>query len=103
MTRKTRNQDAALRPRERAGLVSFAPIAASGWRGGVGMLAARYRDAPATELDMPPSTHHSLVLIHRPSEECEVRFEDVVRYAPSPAGSILVIPAGSPVRWRWNG
>jgi AraC family transcriptional regulator len=94
---------ASLGPRERAGLVSFAPSAASDWRGGVGMLAARYLDAPASEVELPPSTHHSLVLVHRPSEEGEVRYEDVHRHVPPPAGSILVIPAGSPVRWRWSG
>jgi AraC family transcriptional regulator len=92
-----------LGPRERARFVSFAPFAASDWRGSVGMLAARYRDAPATEVEVPPSTHHSLVLVHRPSEECEVRYEGVKRHVPPPAGSILVIPAGIPVRWRWAG
>ena len=39
-----------LGPRERAGFVSFAPAAASDWRGSVGLLAARYRDAPAPEV-----------------------------------------------------
>ena len=92
-----------LGPRERARFVSFAPSAASDWRGSVGMLAARYRDAPATEVEVPPSTHHSLVLVHRPSEECEVRYEGVKLHVPPPVGSILVIPAGIPVRWRWAG
>jgi AraC family transcriptional regulator len=92
-----------LGPRERAGYVSFAPSAASDWRGSVGILAARYRDAPATEVEVPPSTHHSLVLVHRPSDECEVRYENVKLHFPPPAGSILVIPAGLPVRWRWSG
>jgi AraC family transcriptional regulator len=92
-----------LGPRERAGLVSFAPAAASDWRAGVGMLAARYLDAPATEVALPPSTHHSLVLVHRPSEECELRYESVKRHTPPPAGSILVIPASIPVQWRWAG
>jgi AraC family transcriptional regulator len=92
-----------LGPRERAGFVSFAPAAASDWRGSVGLLAARYRDAPATEVEVPPSTHHSLVLVHRPSEECEVRYDGVRRHVPPPAGSVLVIPAGLPVRWRWAG
>jgi AraC family transcriptional regulator len=67
------------------------------------MLAARYVDAPATEVEVPPSTHHSLILVHRPSEECEIRYEAVKRHIPPPAGSILVIPAGIPVRWRWSG
>jgi AraC family transcriptional regulator len=93
----------ALEPRKRARFVSFAPSAASDWHGRVGMLAAHYRDAPATEVEVPPSTHHSLVLVHRPSEECEVRYDAIKRHFPPPAGSILVIPAGVPVRWRWSG
>jgi AraC family transcriptional regulator len=103
MPEKEPGRGGPLGPRERARFVSFAPSAASNWRGSAGMLAARYRDAPATEVEVPPSTHHSLVLIHRPSEECEFRYEDVKRHIPPPAGSILVIPAGIPVRWRWTG
>src|SRR5262249_36404523 len=43
------------------------------------------------------------VLVQRPAEECEVRYEDVDMDVSPPAGSILVIPAGRPVRWRWAG
>jgi AraC family transcriptional regulator len=103
MPEEAPGRGAALRPRERARLVSFAPAAASEWRGTVGLLAARYRDVPADEISMPPSTHHSLVLVHRPSEVCEYRYDDVVRRVPPPAGAILVVPAGVPVRWRWAG
>jgi AraC family transcriptional regulator len=90
-------------PRERARLISFAPFAASAWGSRVSMLAAHYRDAPATEVEVPPSTHHSLVLVYRPPENCEIHYEDVKRHLPPPAGSILIIPAGVPVRWRWSG
>jgi hypothetical protein len=92
-----------LSPRELDGLVPFEPFAASNWSGRVGMLAARYLDAPASEIELPPSSHHKLVLVNRPSEQGEVRYEDVLRHVPPAAGSVLVIPAGSPVRWRWNG
>jgi AraC family transcriptional regulator len=92
-----------LGPRELAGLVPFEPYVASSWSGSVGMLAARYLDAPASEIELPPSSHHKLVLVNRPSEQGEVRYEDVLRHVPPAAGSVLVIPAGSPVRWRWSG
>src|SRR5262245_28178123 len=103
MTRESSNHDVALRPRELARLVPFGPYAASNWSDSVGMLAARYLDAPASEIALPPSSHHKLVLVNRPSEQGEVRYEDVLRYVPPAAGSVLVIPAGSPVRWRWSG
>jgi AraC family transcriptional regulator len=67
------------------------------------MEAARYPDAPDTEMEQPPLTHHTLVLFNRPPDEMDLRYEDVDRHVPAPAGSISVIPAGSPVRWRWSG
>ena len=103
MTREAPKHNVLLNPRELAGLVPFEPYVASSWSGSVGMLAARYLDAPASEIELPPSSHHKLVLVNRPSEQGEVRYEDVLRHVPPPAGSILVMPAGSPVRWRWSG
>jgi AraC family transcriptional regulator len=67
------------------------------------MGAARYPDAPDTEIELPLLTHHTLVLFNRPPDEMELRYEDVDRHVPAPAGTISVIPAGSPVRWRWSG
>jgi AraC family transcriptional regulator len=103
MTREAPRHNVLLTPRELAGLVPYAPYAASSWSDSVGMLAARYLDAPASEIELPPSSHHKLVLVNWPSEVGEVRYEDVHRYASPPAGSILVIPAGSQARWRWSG
>jgi len=103
VTLETLKRNPMLKPRERARLVSFAPYAASDWGSDAGMLAARYLNAPASEIELPPSTHHSLVLVNRPSKAGEVRYEDVYRYVPPAAGSILVVPAGSTARWRWSG
>jgi len=103
MNRATEGQDGAIGPRERAGLVSFAPSAANDRLGWVGMEAARYSELPDTEVDVPPLTHHTLVLFNRPPYEMDLRYEHVDRHAPPAAGSISVIPAGSPVRWRWSG
>ena len=69
----------------------------------MGLDAARYRTSPAFELDLPGTTHHRLVLFARPPEELDLRYEGVKRHVPPPAGSIFVVPAGSPGRVRWSG
>src|SRR5262249_47605098 len=33
----------------------------------------------------------------------DLRYEGVKRVIPPPAGSISVVPAGIPTRWRWSG
>ena len=39
----------------------------------------------------------------RPPDELDLRYDGVKRNVPPPAGSILVVPAGSPARWRLSG
>src|SRR5438128_273560 len=92
-----------LGPIELRKLVPFEPCAASDSLGWVGLEAARYREAPSSEISLSPLTHHALVLITRPPEELELRYEGVRRHVPPPAGSISVVPAGSPALWRWSG
>jgi AraC family transcriptional regulator len=77
--------------------------AASDRLGWVGLEAARYRAAPAWEYHPPALTHHRLVLSARPPEELNLRYEGVKRHVAPPAGSIFVVPAGSPGRVRWRG
>jgi AraC family transcriptional regulator len=77
--------------------------AASDRLGWVGLEAARYRAAPAWEYNPPALTHHRLVLSARPPEELDLLYEGVKRHVPPPAGSIFVVPAGSPGRVRWSG
>jgi AraC family transcriptional regulator len=89
---------AALRP-----LVPFEPAASSARLGWVGLEAAHYRAAPASEVNPPPLTHHWLVLITRPPEELDLVYEGVRRHVPPPAGAISLVPAGTPARWRWSG
>jgi AraC family transcriptional regulator len=79
------------------------PVASSDRLGWVGLEAARYRASPAFELDQPALTHHMLVLFARPPEELDVRYEGVQRHVPPPAGSVLLLPAGSPARVRSGG
>ncbi len=84
-------------------ILPFEPCAASDRRGWAGLEAARFRAASASGLNVPALTHHRLVLIARPPEELDLLYDGVKRHVPPPAGSILVIPAGSPARWRWSG
>ena len=84
-------------------IIPFEPAASSDRLGWAGLDAARYRTSPAFELDLPGITHHRLVLFVRPPEELNLRYEGVKRHVPPPAGSISVVPAGSPTLWHWSG
>jgi AraC family transcriptional regulator len=77
-------------------------LATSDRRGWAGLEALRYRDQPPNEALQPPVTHHSLLLFIRTPKEFEARYEGVSRVVPPPAGSILMVPAGSAARWRWS-
>jgi AraC family transcriptional regulator len=78
------------------------PLAASDRLRWVGLEALRYRDQPPNEAFQPPLTHHSLLLFLHTPKEFEAQSEGISRGVPPPAGSILVVPAGSPARWRWS-
>jgi AraC family transcriptional regulator len=85
-------------------LVPFGASASSDRLGWAGLEAAHYREAPqAAEFDLPPLSHHWLLLYSQPPEELDVRYEGVNRHMPPPAGSILLLPAGTPSRWRCGG
>src|SRR5215831_17224036 len=71
-----------------------------GW---IGLEAARCRAEPAFERSVPAITHHRLVLVSRPPVDLDLRYEGVKRYRPTPAGSITLVPAGSPVWARSSG
>src|SRR5262245_34925694 len=71
-----------------------------GW---VGLEAGRCRATPAFELNLPALTHHRLFLFARPPEELDLRYEGVKRTVPPPAGSVSLLPAGSPGRVRSSG
>ena len=84
-------------------IIPFEPAASSDQLGWAGLQAARYRAAPASELNPPALNHHRLILFSRPPEELDLLYEGVERHVPPPAASIAVVPAGAPVRWRWSG
>src|SRR5215831_10927748 len=84
-------------------VIPFQPAGASDRLGWVGLEAARYRASPAWEYNAPALTHHRLVLVTRPPQELELRFEGVKRQVPPPAGAIILVPAGTLGRVRWSG
>jgi hypothetical protein len=89
---------APLGPLDWLKFVPFAASASSEPLGWIGMQAVRYRGAPASELTPPAMTHHRLILFARPPAELDLLFEGVKRRVPPPAGSIALVPAGSPAR-----
>src|SRR5262249_61063265 len=90
-------------PRDWLKIVPFEAAASSDQLGWAGLQAARYREAPAFEINPPASTHHHLILFARPPEELDFLYEGVKRRTPPPAGVISVVPAGSPHRVRSSG
>jgi AraC family transcriptional regulator len=84
-------------------LLPHEAAASSDWLGWVGLQAARCRAAPAFELNLPALTHHRLFLFSRPPEELVLRYEGVKRHVPPSAGSVSLLPAGSPARVRSSG
>src|SRR5262245_40064038 len=84
-------------------VIPFQAVAASDRLGWVGLEAARFRASPAWEYNAPALTHHRLVLVTRPPQELDLRFEGVKRHVPPPAGAVILVPAGTPGRVRWSG
>ncbi|HEX4591763.1 MAG TPA: AraC family transcriptional regulator [Gemmataceae bacterium] len=84
-------------------IMPFEAAVSSDRLGWVGLEAARYRAAPVSDLDQPALTHHWLILHARPPEELDFRFDGVKRHLPPPAGSIILVPAGTPARWHCSG
>jgi AraC family transcriptional regulator len=85
------------------GILPFEADASSDRLGWVGLEAARCRAEPAFERNVPALAHHRLVLVTRPPEELDLRYEGVKRHVPTPAGAITLVPAGSPVWARSSG
>jgi AraC family transcriptional regulator len=92
-----------LGPQDWRKVIPFQAVAASDRLGWVGLEAARYRASPAWEYHAPALSHHRLVLVTRPPQELDLRFEGLKRHVPPPAGSIILVPAGTPGRVRWSG
>ena len=103
MQEKAPGHGGPIQPRDWLKIVPFEAAASSDRLGWAGLQAARYREAPAFEINPPASTHHHLILFARPPEELDFLYEGVKRRTPPPAGVISVVPAGSPHRVRSSG
>jgi AraC family transcriptional regulator len=100
---KEQARDVPLGPLDWREVIPFQAVAASDRMGWVGLQAARYRASPTWEYYAPALTHPRLVLVMRPPQELDLRFEGMRRYVPPPAGAIILVPAGTPGRVRWSG
>jgi AraC family transcriptional regulator len=84
-------------------IAPVAPFAGSDQLGWSGLHAIRFRDVPASEIISPGMAHHLLVLITRPPEKLELRYEGVKRDKPPPPGYISIVPSACVAQWRWTG
>jgi AraC family transcriptional regulator len=80
-----------------------AALATSDRRQWAGLQAVRYRNQPANENFVPALSHHMFLLFLGSPKELDVKSEGLSRTVPPPAGSIIMVPAGQPARYRWNG
>src|SRR4051812_14089304 len=81
-------------------LMRFEVAAEGSW---TGVEAAYIRESPPFDVELPANSHHFLALIVRPADEAHMRFDGLERHRPFPAGSILLIPAGTSAWMRASG
>src|SRR5262245_52291879 len=103
MRQEERGRGGPIGPLDWRKVIPFQAVAASDGLGWEGLGAARFRASPAWEYNAPALTHHRLVLVTRPPQELDLRFEGVKRHVPPPAGAVILVPAGTPGRVRWSG
>jgi hypothetical protein len=65
--------------------IPFQAVATSDRLGWSELEAARYHASPAWEYNAPALTQHRLVLVTRPPQELDLRFDEVKRHVPPPA------------------
>jgi len=68
----------------------------------VGTEVVHYRTTPAFEVDYA-GQHHSFILFTQPPDQYATRFAGLTRHVPPSAGSLILVPAGIPVRARSSG
>jgi AraC family transcriptional regulator len=89
-------------PNQRLHIASVRPTTsdALGWSG---VRAEHLVAPPDAEVDVPPTTHHWLVLNHGLPADFSLHFAGQEWTGPPPLGPVTIIPAGYPSRWRWRG
>jgi AraC family transcriptional regulator len=89
-------------PTERLDVASVRPTTSDllGWSG---VRAEHLVAPPDAEVDVPPTTHHWLILNHSSAAEFWLQFAGHKQTEPAPPDSLTLIPAGTPSQWRWRG
>jgi AraC family transcriptional regulator len=92
------------RPAEAMRKISpFPPLVGSDQLGWQGLHALRFRNATSKEeTSLPAFHHHGLILMIKPPEDLNLRYEGV-RRGPMPVGSISLMPARRSASWQWTG
>jgi hypothetical protein len=106
-TQRTSQEDSRredlIAPRELRRVLRFEPAETSVRLGWVGIEVIHYRATPAFEIDFAGQTHHGFSLFLRSPDQYDIQFEGVRRHFPPPPGSIMLVPAGIPIRARSSG
>src|SRR5262249_13552696 len=81
-------EEVPIRPRDLLKVIPFHAVRTSARLGWAGLEAARFRASPAWEYNAPALTCHRLVLVTRPPQELDLRFDGMKRHVPLPTGAI---------------
>ena len=103
MQPRTHGDQKPITPDERLDFLPYPPAATSGPLGWSGVRVEQFQGKPDIELNLPPLTHHHLLMYRRPPDRFSLRCDDLNHQGPPPPGSVIVIPAGCPTQWGWHG
>jgi hypothetical protein len=103
MPRQSQDDRKPIAPDERLDFLPYPPAATSGLLGWSGLRVEHFQGNLDLEVNLPPLTHHLLLLYQRPPDFFSLRSEDLDRQGPPPPGSVIIIPAGNPTWWDWRG
>ena len=95
MTASAPDKRKPVTPDERQGMMPLPPVASSAALGWPDLRVEHYRGEADVELQCPALSHHLLILYLRPGGMFSFRSEGLERHGPPPAGSLLLVPAGS--------
>jgi AraC family transcriptional regulator len=102
MPGRFRDDGLAVTPQEQLRIASVRPTTSDGL-GWSGLRAEHLSNPPDAEVDVPPTTHHWLIYHPSHATTFSLRFAGRERTEAEPLGSLTIIPAGYPTRWRWRG
>src|SRR5215470_18733711 len=79
MSRRTQADRTPVTPDERLDFLPYAPAATSGPLGWSGLRAEHFQGNPDLEVNLPPLTHHLLLLYRRPPDRFGLRSDNLHR------------------------